>query len=124
MKLLVDSSIWIDHFRSGDPILGEYLRQDWVVMHPMVIGEVSLGSLQQRHNTLRSLGELSPMPIASQEEMLEAVELQALWGAGVGWIDVHLLASCLLAQDVRLWTRDKRLDQLAERLGLKHHPLH
>jgi predicted nucleic acid-binding protein len=115
--ILVDSSVWIEHFRSSDPKLRALLEQGRAVAHPFVIGELALGHLRKRAEVLSLLRALPRAPQASHEEVLAFVEMHRLPGSGVGWIDAHLLASAKLSGG-RLWTRDRALVSMAERLGL------
>lgn len=87
-------------------------------MHPYVLGELACGNLENRREMLRLLGNLPMAPTATEHEVLEFIERRALMGRGIGYIDVHLLASALLNGTVRLWTRDKRLAQVAAELEL------
>jgi predicted nucleic acid-binding protein len=116
--ILVDTSVWIDYLRSSDAELAQRLQQDQVLMHPMVLGELALGNLQDRQLLLGLWQALSSIPIATDAQVLAAIEFQNLMGTGIGWIDAHLLTAVLFASDVQLWTRDKRLRNLAETLNL------
>jgi predicted nucleic acid-binding protein len=116
--ILVDTSVWIDYLRSGDAELAQRLQQGQVLMHPMVLGELALGNLQDRQLLLRLWQALPSMLIATDAQVLAAIEAHNLMGTGIGWIDAHLLTAVLFASDVQLWTRDKRLRNLAETLNL------
>ena len=116
--ILVDSSVWVDHFRQGDQRLIGLLETSQVLAHPFVIGELALGSLKNRETLLASLSELPQATTATDPEVLDFIDRNALFGVGVGYIDVHLLASTRLNAGARLWTRDKRLASVADRLGL------
>jgi predicted nucleic acid-binding protein len=116
--ILVDSSIWIDHFRRRNAGLADLLEQGLVLCHPFVIGELACGQLKDRACVLDALGLLSCVPVASHVEALAFVDRHRLAGQGIGWIDVHLLAATVLAGGASLWTRDKRLARTAESLGL------
>jgi len=120
--VLVDSSIWIDHLRK--PILEFYelLERRDVLVHPFLIGEIAMGSLKQRAPFLQSLSELPMAILARDEEVLRMVENEALHGLGIGYIGAHLLAATRLTPDAALWTRDKRLDLIAEGLSLRYVP--
>lgn len=118
--ILVDTSIWVDHLRKGAPTLAGVLEQGEVLMHPFVLGELACGGLKNRREVLRLLGELPKAPIATEPEVLDFIERRALMGRGMGYIDVHLLASVALTGTARLWTRDKRLAAVAEELKLAH----
>lgn len=116
--ILVDTSVWIDHLRSEEPLLAELLESLEVVMHPYVLGELACGNLQNRSETLRLLGNLPMAPTATEHEALEFIERRTLMGRGIGYIDVHLLASTMLNGATQLWTRDRRLAQVAAELEL------
>lgn len=116
--ILVDTSVWVDYFRKGSPRLAELLEQCLVSMHPFVLGELACGNLAARHDTLRLLANLPEAPEASNREVMSFIEAHSLMGKGIGFVDAHLLASTALAADTRLWTRDKRLEQVAKRLSL------
>ncbi|MGB2831986.1 MAG: type II toxin-antitoxin system VapC family toxin [Methylotenera sp.] len=118
MMVLVDSSVWIDHLREGDAILKELLTQNNVLIHPFVRGELALGNLRQRTEVLGLLDNLPHANIADYEEIIFFIEKHALFGLGIGLIDVHLLASTLLQNNTLLWTRDKRLLAVAMRLNI------
>jgi predicted nucleic acid-binding protein len=115
--VLVDTSVWIQHFRQGDPALADRLVKGLVLMHPFVSGELACGSLKNRAAVLSDLQTLPPASVASNAEVLRLLEDRHLWGRGLGWIDVHLLASAMLSK-CEFWTLDKRLAQAAEELGL------
>lgn len=124
--ILVDTSVWIDFFRgrSAGAALAGALEAAEVVTHPFVIGELSLGSLgARRAGILGDLRLLPAAPLLAEGEVLELVERRGLAGAGIGWVDAHLLASALAA-GVGLWTLDRRLAHDATRLGLAAHPTH
>jgi predicted nucleic acid-binding protein len=116
--ILVDSSVWVDHLRSGDEILGRLLADGRVLAHPFVIGELALGALRRRDLILEALGDLPQASVATNQEVLGFIGGQKLHGLGVGHVDAHLLASAKLTAGVALWTRDKRLHAVAVRLGL------
>jgi len=116
--ILVDTSVWIDHLRSGEPALATALERGRVMMHPFVLGELACGNLENRREVLRLLGALPAAPTATDPEALDFIEHRALMGRGLGYIDVHLLASTALAADARMWTRDRRLAAAAAELEL------
>ncbi|HEX3897028.1 MAG TPA: type II toxin-antitoxin system VapC family toxin [Rudaea sp.] len=113
---LVDTSIWIDHFRSGDEALAAALDRQQVLSHDFVIGEIALGNLRQRGAVLESLQNLPRASLASDVEVLAFIERHSLCDLGIGYIDAHLLASTKLTRDAVLWTRDKRLSKIAHKL--------
>lgn len=116
--ILVDTSIWVDHLRVGDPELPALLQDGHVLAHPWVIGELALGQLARRSEILRLLQNLPQAEVATEAEVLTLVENQHLFGLGIGYVDAHLVAATLLTAGAGLWTRDKRLTAVATRLGL------
>ena len=116
--ILADTSIRVDHLRHGDALMEVMLDAGQIVAHPFVIGEIALGYMPKRAETLQGLGELPALPIVSSDEVLYFIEKQQLIATGIGYVDTHLLASLVLTGDCRLWTRDKRLAAIAERLGV------
>jgi predicted nucleic acid-binding protein len=115
--VLVDTSVWVDHFRRRDGRLGELLENTLVLTHPFVIGELACGNLARRSEILSALHELPQVVLVDHLEVLDFLETHALQGRGLGWIDLHLLAAARLA-GVPLWCRDKRLAQVARSLSL------
>ena len=116
--ILVDTSIWIDHLRSGDTRLADLLDRSQVLAHPFVIGELACGNLRNRDEILRLLNDLPQSPVASPAEALHFIERNQLMGLGVGYIDIHLLAATALAENAMLWTGDKRLKKVASKMKL------
>ncbi|HEU4368755.1 MAG TPA: PIN domain-containing protein [Methylomirabilota bacterium] len=116
--ILVDTSVWVEHLRSGNPRLADELGAGRVLAHPFVIGELACGTLRNRREVLDLLGRLPAVPIAGHAEALDFLERRVLMGRGIGYIDVHLLASAALAAPARLWTRDRRLAAVAAELDL------
>jgi hypothetical protein len=116
--ILVDTSVWVDHLRVGDEILAGLLESGRVLVHPFVVGELALGKLRHRQTILASLQDLPRAIAATDPEVLHFIERHALAGCGIGYLDAHLLASTQLTPGSSLWTRDKRLSAVAERLGL------
>lgn len=115
--ILADTSIWVDHLRGGDAALAGLLERGAILMHPFVIGEIACGSLRDRSAILELLGDLPAAPVAEGEEVLGFIERHGLHGKGIGYVDVHLLASVLLRAGASLLTRDRRLKFAAEELG-------
>lgn len=115
--ILVDTSVWIDHLRRGNPRLAGLLRDGEVLAHAFVAGELACGTLANRAQILGLLADLPEAPPAAHDEVLHLVEHSRLWGRGLGWIDAHLLASALLAP-CALWTLDAPLARAASALGL------
>jgi len=115
--ILVDTSIWVDHLRSGRRELVSLLNEGVVSCHPFVIGELACDTLQNRDEILTLLAALPTATVASHEEALFLVSDRGLDGNGLGWVDVHLLASALLTK-CSLWTRDKALESAAASLNV------
>ncbi len=122
--ILVDSSIWIDHWRSSDERLTRLLGETQVLVHRFVTGELALGSLLQREEVLAALQDLPQATVATDTEVLGFIAKNALAGSGIGYIDAHLLAAVRLTPGSQLWTRDKRLLAAAARLGLAYAAVH
>lgn len=120
--ILVDTSVWVDHLRKGDQVLGRLLFAGRVLAHPFIVGELSLGVLRQREAVLGALMDLPQATIATEEEVFRFIEANGLPGSGIGYVDAHLLAATRLTPGAAIWTRDKRLSEVAERLGLAAHP--
>jgi len=116
--ILVDTSVWIDHFRRGVSALAAILEQGSVLMHPFILGELACGNLKNRAELLRLLHDLPRSPAATDSEVLDLIDRRALMGRGIGYIDAHLIASAVLTDSAALWTRDKRLNQVAEALNI------
>jgi predicted nucleic acid-binding protein len=115
VAILVDTSVWINHFRHNSPALRRLLDNDLVVCHPLVIGEIACGNMKHRSEVIESLAVLPFTPIIEYQEVLTFIETHKLFGQGLGWIDIHLLASTML-QHVTLWTLDQSLRNAARRL--------
>lgn len=120
--ILADTSVWVDHLRSGDAGLARLLNRNLVAIHPFVSGELACGNLSDRRQILDLLQRLPAAPEASHHEVLLFVEQHGLMGRGIGWVDVHLLAAARLGSSMTLWTRDKRLHAIAAELGLGWKP--
>ena len=115
--ILVDTSVWVDHLRKGDARLKALLGAGQVLVHSFVIGELALGNLRQRDAILQSLQDLPQAVRADDGEVLGFIEQNALFGLGIGYVDAQLLASARLSAAL-LWTHDKRLHEVASKLGL------
>ena len=116
--ILADTSVWVDHLRSGDARLAEFLDAAQLVIHRLVVAEVALGSLRDRRQVLGLLDALPSVPLATPEEVRILIEQRRLYGRGVGYVDASLVASCLLAPGTVLWTRDTRLAAVATEIGV------
>ena len=118
MELLVDTSVWVDHLRKDDPLLAEALAGNRVAMHPHILGEIALGSLNNRRTMLSLLENLPQAPVATDREAQTFIERRGLFGRGIGHVDAHLLAAASLSPGLAIWTRDKRLMDVATDLNL------
>lgn len=119
--VLVDTSVWIDHFRRGVPVLAELLQESRVACHPAIVGELACGVLRQRDTTLALLCLLPSATAATDGEALRFLEDHRLFGRGLGWTDVHLLAAAAVS-GYQLWTADRRLEEAAQKLRLAFEP--
>ncbi len=122
--ILVDTSVWIDHWRTGDERLMRLLEAGQVLVHPFVVGELSLGNLLHRRQVLTALQDLPQATMATHTEVLGFIDHATLAGSGIGYIDAHLLAAVRLTPASQLWSRDKRLSAVAVRLGLAYVAAH
>jgi predicted nucleic acid-binding protein len=116
--ILADTSVWIDHLRSGDKTLSQYLNQGQIVIHPFIIAELALGSLNDRIKTLTLLDLLPQVRVAQLSEIRTLIEARSLYNLGIGLTDIHLIASALISPPTPLWTRDKPLRKIADALGI------
>ena len=121
--ILADTSIWIDHFRSGNKELRKHLNEGQIVIHPAIVAELALGSLhertlQERTKTLALLDLLPQVQVAQLSEVRRMIEARRLYGLGIGLTDAQLIASVFINPSTVLWTRDKRLRKAAEGLGI------
>ena len=118
-RVLVDTSVWIDHFRRGVSRLKELLLEEAVLCHPFVVGEMACGNLKNRREILAMLQALPPTPQVSHDEVLHLIDHHQLMGTGLGWVDMHLLASARLAQ-ATFWTVDRPLRKAAVSLEIAY----
>jgi predicted nucleic acid-binding protein len=116
--ILVDTSVWIDHLARGDSGLQSLLEEGEVLMHPYIVAEIALGSLTRRDDTVGALQALPEIPVARHVEVMAFLGSERLFGIGIGYVDLHLLAATRLAGGTKLWTRDRRLLQAALKLNL------
>lgn len=117
--VLVDTSVWIEFFRKGNPRLEGLLNEANVAIHPFIIGELACGNIKNRKEILNLLQTLDTSQEISLQELLHFIEINKLQGKGIGFTDVHILASSLLA-DYMLWTNDKKLHSIAQRMGIAY----
>lgn len=120
--ILADTTLWIDLWRGRDDFITREMQnlliQGQIVMHPVVIAELALGSLHNRQQTLAELDGMDQLRVARLDEVRVMIEAHALYSRGLGLTDAHLIASCLISPPARLWTRDIRLKSVAEALGI------
>jgi len=116
--ILADTSVWIDHLRSGNREMRKLLDQGHIVIHPFIVAELALGSLKERHKTLALLDLLPQVREAQLSEVRSMIEARRLYNLGIGLIDAHLLASVFINPSTWLWTRDRQLRQVATALGI------
>jgi predicted nucleic acid-binding protein len=121
--ILVDSSIWVDHLHHGNDVMRQLLASRVVVMHPFVLQEIALGSLRDRSKVLFTLRKLPQAKTASTENVMLLIESRALYSTGIDLTDVHLLAAALINDNTLVWTRDRRMREAADRLGVCYTPI-
>jgi len=119
--ILADTSVWIEYFRDDLPELGERLRRHEVVMHAFVVGELACGNFSNRKATMELLQQLRSVTVAEHDEVMTFIRSQKLYGRGVGYVDVHLLAGAAIDQ-CQFWTLDKRLNAVAASIGISVNP--
>lgn len=117
--ILVDTSIWIDHLRREESALQNLLEGKQVASHPFVRLELALGSIANRQVVLEEMAKLSQAPVADIDDLFHLVGVRKLERRGIGITDLHLLASCLLDSSLTIWTRDRRLGEVADELGVR-----
>lgn len=122
MNVLVDTSVWVGHFKQRNDHLVALLESDRVVCHPYVVMEIACGTPPHRRALIAMLAELESTPLATSDELLELIERRNLYGRGCGLVDISLLASALLSEQTLLWTADKRLEAVAAELHRAYRP--
>lgn len=122
--ILVDTSIWVDHLRVRVAGLESLVVLGQLINHPFVTGELAVGDPREWKRVVPLLGALPAVRVATESEFLQLVAEEKLAGSGLGFVDVHLLASCRLTPGARLWSRDKRLVRHADRLGVGRRDVH
>jgi len=116
--ILADTSVWTDHFRKSDAVLYLQLQRGNISIHPFIVTELILGSLPDRRNTTAALDQLPAVKVAQMGEVRRMIEAHSLFQRGIGLVDAHLLASTLITPHTVLWSRDRRLRDVAETFGL------
>jgi hypothetical protein len=117
--ILADTSIWVDHLRSGNAEMARLLGAGQIVMHPFIVAEIALGSLHNRRKRLAEMEALLEVRVAQLNEVRHMIEAHTLYSKGIGLTDAHLIASCLLTPGIQLWTRDGALFKVAQTLGIQ-----
>jgi len=117
--ILADTSVWVDHFRKRDAALYEQLQRNNISIHPFMVTELVLGDVPDRQNAIASLDRLPMVKVAQLHEVRRLIEAHSLFRRGLGFVDAHLIASTLITAHTLLWSRDRRLHDVAETLGLK-----
>ena len=118
--ILLDTSVWVEHFRNRASAAAAVLEKGAVLVHPYVVGELACGNLARRAEVLALLRSLPNVTVATDDEVLAFIDSRQIAGRGIGYIDAHLLASAFL-ENTRLWTLDPRLAEVATQLGVAHH---
>ena len=116
--IIIDTSVWIDHFRAFNPAVLRLIDASEAGLHPFVLAELALGSLRDRAATLADLTRLPVASVVSNAELLTMIEGRALYSTGLSLADAHLVASALLDEETLIWTNDRRLELVAYRLGV------
>jgi predicted nucleic acid-binding protein len=116
--ILVDSSVWIDHFRNGNSKLEALLLHMGVACHPFIVGELALGTMRNRAMILDALNNLPHVKYAHDDEVMQFIEQHKLYGQGIGYVDAHLLVAVAITPGALFWTMDRRLSNVAGKLKL------
>jgi predicted nucleic acid-binding protein len=122
MNVLVDSSVWVGHFKQRNAHLVQLLEQGLVICHPYVVAEIACGTPPSRQAIINMLADLESAPVATQDELLTMMNTRKLFGRGCGFVDMSLMASSLISEKLRIWTVDKRFELIASVLGLAYKP--
>jgi predicted nucleic acid-binding protein len=113
MNVLVDSSVWVGHFKQRNEHLVALLEADLVLCHPFIVAEIACGTPPSRKEIISMLSQLESAPLATQHELLAMLDARQLYGRGCGFVDLSLLASALLSEKTLIWTLDKSFERLA-----------
>jgi predicted nucleic acid-binding protein len=121
--VLIDTNIWVNHFKRANTDVSALLEAERVVMHPYIVAELALGGLRDRWMTLASLESLPELPVAEVHEVRQLIEVQKLFTEGIGFVDAHLVASLIIVETpTMIWTEDEALAGIAQRMGLLANP--
>jgi predicted nucleic acid-binding protein len=116
--ILADTSIWVDHLRNHNPEMERCLGAGQIAMHPFIVAEIALGSLQNRRKRLVDMEALLSVRVAQLSEVRHMIEAHSLYSKGIGLTDAHMIAACLLTPGTQLWTRDAAMEKVAKALGI------
>jgi len=122
MNILVDSSVWVGHFKQRNEDLVGLLEKDMVLCHPYVVAEIACGTPPSRQVIISMLAELESAPVATQKELLTLLNTRQLFGRGCGFVDISLLASALISEKILIWTIDRRFELIANELSRAYKP--
>lgn len=122
MNVLVDSSVWVGHFKQRNEHLAHLLEQGLVICHPYVVAEIACGTPPDRKAIISMLADLESAPVATQDELLTMMNTRQLFGRGCGFVDMSLLASALISEKLRIWTVDRRFELIANALSVAYKP--
>ena len=122
MNVLVDSSVWVGHFKQRSEHLVQLLEHGLVICHPCVVAEIACGTPPERQAIINMLADLDSAPVATQNELLAMMNNRKLFGRGCGFVDMSLQASSLISEKLHIWTVDKRFELIASELGLAYKP--
>lgn len=118
--ILVDANVWIDHLHRPEPALSRLVEASRALMHPMVLGELACGTFKHRAERLAFWRSLPQIDVQTHDDVLDWIESERLGGAGIGFVDAHILRAVVVDGDATLWTRDRSLRRLAARFGAAH----
>ncbi len=121
--VLADTNIWCKYFRYGNPLLSQLIENDFLAVHPIVIGELAVGNLKARDQTIYDLQAFPMVKVASNEETHFLLSKHELWGKGIQWNDLLILASVIASPGKLLWTQDRRLAEIAKSFSVSYDPV-
>ena len=118
--ILVDTSVWINYLREGDPNLSQLLEQGLVACHPFTVGEIACGGIKNRREIINLLNDLPSVVTLDHSDILDFIENRKIMNKGIGYVGIHLLGSALVS-DTPLWTFDKALKKIATQFSIGYH---
>jgi len=122
VNVLIDSSVWVEHFKNPNELLSDLIEENLIVTHPLVITEVACGTPNNKSGIIEEMKNLNKTEQATVDEVLEFIKRENLAGKGCGAVDIFLLASTIITGDTAIWTLDKNLKKLAERFNVLYQP--